>query len=137
MAEADMHKVNVPRENTSDDTAVLVEWHKKSGSVVHKGEHVASMETSKTSFDVDAPADGLLYYRELEGAEIAVGGLLAVVTSDPSFTFKDSPTAGSATVEPVRGQPRFSKSVLSMIEEHGLDTSLFSHLSLVRKKDVP
>ena len=54
--------VRVPQINPNDEHAVVVRWHVAKGSRVRAGQTLVTLETTKTTFDVDAPADGYAFF---------------------------------------------------------------------------
>jgi len=50
----------MPKFEMSQETGLLVAWHKSEGSQVEKGEPIFSVETDKVTMDVESPADGIL-----------------------------------------------------------------------------
>ena len=141
MTESDYTIVTVPKENVSDDQVVLVEWLVDSGARVGKGDMIALLETSKGTFEVEAQAEGYLFYRYKEGEHVPVGETLAVIANERSFPLEtilskhadiecvDTGTEAGKTL-------RFSKGALKLIEKHQLDKSIFSSAAMVIKKDV-
>ena len=52
--------VRMPQSGPNDATATLVEWNGRSGQPVHQGEIIATAETTKSVFEIEAPAAGYL-----------------------------------------------------------------------------
>jgi len=60
----------------------VVKWLKREGEPVVAGEPVVEVEADKANHELEAPASGTLAeIVAAEGDEIAVGGLLAVITT--------------------------------------------------------
>jgi len=55
-----MHEVIVPRLDPAMKTGKVVEWLKKEGDQVRKGEALLVVEGEKTTFEVEAPSEGVL-----------------------------------------------------------------------------
>ncbi len=55
-----MIEVIVPQVGQDISTAVILEWKKKQGEEVAKGEVIAEVESDKAAFEVEAEADGVL-----------------------------------------------------------------------------
>ncbi len=49
-------EIKIPQQNASDDSARILEWHMESGSQVVEGNVVATLETSKCTFEIESPA---------------------------------------------------------------------------------
>jgi sugar O-acyltransferase (sialic acid O-acetyltransferase NeuD family) len=157
-------EICVPTETVNDDTVIIQAWSRRSGEIVATGDIIATIETSKASFDLEAPRDGYLFYRHSAGTEVAVGAVLAVITPDADFSFESSvlneipiPPAGAplsercdtaahdrfplaimtaSTFGSESGGRRLSRSARRLIEQHGLDLQLFPAAGLVTETDV-
>jgi sugar O-acyltransferase (sialic acid O-acetyltransferase NeuD family) len=77
----DFTPIYLPQSGPNDTTAVLAEWAKGRGHWVHKGEVVAVAETTKSVFDIEAPAAGYLMDLVEAGFEAEVGQVIAVLAS--------------------------------------------------------
>ncbi len=86
-----MVEVTLPRENTNDDTAVVVEVCVASGDTVAAGDLVCIVETTKAAQDITAPESGVVHHALSEGEEIAVGAVLFRVGDDAPAEAPDSP----------------------------------------------
>lgn len=73
----------VPRLNSNDDTAVLLEWLVADGATVQAGQPVAVLETSKSAVEIEVPRGGVLTGRAPVGEEYAVGQSIATLV-DPA-----------------------------------------------------
>jgi sugar O-acyltransferase (sialic acid O-acetyltransferase NeuD family) len=71
--------IRLPQSGANDTTAVIVEWARSSGQWVNRGEVVAVAETTKSVFDVEAPAAGYLYLLAAAGSEATVGAAIALL----------------------------------------------------------
>lgn len=80
----DFTPIHLPQSGPNDTTAVLAEWSKPRGQWVHKGEIVAVAETTKSVFDIEAPAAGYLVDLVAAGMEAEVGQVIAVLASAES-----------------------------------------------------
>lgn len=52
--------INMPQVGQDINTAKIIEWHVKEGDPVQEGDILATVESDKASFEVEAPADGFL-----------------------------------------------------------------------------
>jgi 2-oxoglutarate dehydrogenase E2 component (dihydrolipoamide succinyltransferase) len=60
--------------------ATIAEWRKQAGDAVDAGETILEIETDKVTEEVEAPVAGTLSeIVAVEGDEVKVGGLLAVI----------------------------------------------------------
>ena len=65
------------------DAAEVSFWKLEEGASFAKDEPLVEMLTEKASFEVPAPADGVLVeIRAREGTDVEVGGVLAVIETE-------------------------------------------------------
>ncbi len=76
--------VHLPQSGPNDVTAVVVEWAKTPGQQVQKGEVLGAAETTKSVFDLEAPAAGIFWPLAAVGSEAAVGAVIAALGSQES-----------------------------------------------------
>ena len=97
--------VLVPQMNVNDEQAVIVAWHFASGTHIETGSAIATLETTKATFDVHAPREGYLLYRHERKTVVPVGSVLAWVGDDLNTLSRaidelTAPASGSPTPPP-------------------------------------
>ncbi|HRC73723.1 MAG TPA: E3 binding domain-containing protein, partial [Candidatus Competibacter sp.] len=126
-------EVKVPSlpESVSDGT--LVNWKKKPGEAVKRGENLVDLETDKVVLDIPAPADGVLgEILRQEGETVTTGEVIATLvegaagqTAAPAAPATGAPTAAPAApaTQPVTEADLdgLSPAVRRLAAEHGLD----------------
>jgi pyruvate/2-oxoglutarate dehydrogenase complex dihydrolipoamide acyltransferase (E2) component len=117
--------VTVPQINPNDEHAVVVRWHVAKGARVRAGQPLVTLETTKTTFDVDAPSDGYAFFEHEPNAELAVGAPVAWIADD------DRPIkAATVPARPLRGlndaAGRFTRKALKLMKERGLTEADFA-----------
>ena len=73
-------RVKVPQLGLTIEEVTVTTWEKQAGDKVAAGDLIATIEADKASYEIVAPADGIL--TELlvaEGDELAVGADLAII----------------------------------------------------------
>lgn len=76
------------------DSVVVVEWHKAVGDAVAAGDLLVTVETAKAATEIAADCAGILAsVLAPVGAEIAVGGLLGLVTADGALPGERPPAS--------------------------------------------
>jgi pyruvate dehydrogenase E2 component (dihydrolipoamide acetyltransferase) len=66
-------EVLMPQVGQDIETATIVEWHKKENDTVNKGDIIATVESDKATFDVEAYDSGVLLKQLYEeGQEVKV-----------------------------------------------------------------
>ncbi len=138
MSEARDYAVLVaPREGVNDDVVRVLKWLVTDGAQIREKQAVVTLETAKSTFDVDAPSNGYLFPLVAEGAEVAVGSTLGVVAPTPQRPQlraggQDVPVAEKAAVQ----DQVVTKKARSLIEEHGVSPQDYAGLSVVRGEDI-
>lgn len=74
--------IRVPQLNANDDSAELVKWVCSDRAYVEAGDVLAVVETSKTTFDVEAPVSGYCAHLVGVGSRLAVDAVFAVMLED-------------------------------------------------------
>jgi pyruvate dehydrogenase E2 component (dihydrolipoamide acetyltransferase) len=75
-------ELKVPTLGMDMEEATIVRWLVEEGAEVKKGDPVLEIDTDKTSFEIEAPADGSIRaIRGEEGETLPVGATLAYVTA--------------------------------------------------------
>lgn len=75
-----MKKYYAEKYNASDDSIKITEVLAISGNFVNEGDLLFSIETSKTSIDIDAEMDGYVYFNFTLGQNISIGELYYLVS---------------------------------------------------------
>ncbi len=122
-------EVKVPSlpESVSDGT--LVNWKKRPGEAVKRGENLVDLETDKVVLDIPAPADGVLgEILRQEGAVVTTGDVIATLqegatdqAAAPPAAPAASMSAASATAVAEADLDGLSPAVRRLAAEHGLD----------------
>ena len=72
-----MADVNMPKLSDTMEEGTIVEWKKKSGDVVKKGEVIAEVESDKATFDLESEDDGVLNIIVEQGVPAKIGAPIA------------------------------------------------------------
>ena len=72
-----MSEVNMPKLSDTMEEGTVIEWKKKSGDPVKKGDVLAEVESDKASFELEADADGVLSIVIDAGKAMPVGAVIA------------------------------------------------------------
>ena len=117
--------VTVPQINPNDEHAVVVRWHVAKGARVRAGQPLVTLETTKTTFDVDAPSDGYAFFEHEPNTELAVGAPVAwIADNDGPIEAAPRPARSSGTAEAAAG--RFTRTALRLMKERGLSETDFA-----------
>jgi pyruvate dehydrogenase E2 component (dihydrolipoamide acetyltransferase) len=118
----------------------LISWLRPSGANVALGEPIAEIETEKATYDIEAPAPGILHHVADVGSNLVIEGVLAYILAPgeapPSQTPDGPPsslrgqvqvpefpaaTATSIPPEPIGLQPHASPIARRLAAEHSID----------------
>lgn len=72
-------EIHIPKLGMTQSDITIVELSKKDGDRVVKDEKVAVIETAKVSYEIQAPAAGLIFYLRKVKDKVNIGALLGVV----------------------------------------------------------
>ncbi|NJB86671.1 sugar O-acyltransferase (sialic acid O-acetyltransferase NeuD family) [Lewinella marina] len=132
----------IPKETVSDDFYRVTELNFVNGDQVKEGDTIGALETSKADFELEAPADGFIYYLVEEGDDVAAGKTFAQITterqsstsdqtSDPDLTPATGSLTGHSDVE-----VRVSRAARDLMQTHGLTNANFPGTSLITTNEV-
>ena len=100
-------ELKVPTLGMDMEEATIVRWLVEEGAEVEKGDPVLEIDTDKTSFEIEAPAAGIIRNLKGEpGETLPVGTTLAYVTAageEPPAPEKDTPDAEPEAVASTAG----------------------------------
>ena len=66
--------VVIPKLGLTMTEATILEWHKREGEAVRKGEVLFTLENEKSTLEIEAPASGLLHILVPAGQTVPVLG---------------------------------------------------------------
>jgi len=108
----------------------VLQWHYQDSERVEQGIVLVTIETDKATYDLEAPASGILHIYVGEGQEVAVGTVIGEIgeasraASAPGTTATLSvPTAAKA---PARKRVLASPKAKQLAAEHGIDLSIIT-----------
>lgn len=161
-----LQEIPVPLLAVNDTTLSVVELPFGAGAKVKKGDVVLVLETSKTSYDVEAETEGYIQYHCEAGRDYAVGDVIARIFSEesealtpvaaaprlvrpaaaPSSNGHDPAAVRATTPQPVAprrqaagawtGEPRFSHEALRLMTVAGIGPEAFAGRDLVTAAEV-
>jgi len=119
-------KVIMPKLEMAQETGKLIEWLKKEGDVVQKGEALFVIETDKVTVEVESPGSGVLGgIRADVGEEIPVTTVIAYILDPGEELPEKEEVVGIPTDAPkeaIPTQPVLASPVARRLaEEHGID----------------
>jgi pyruvate dehydrogenase E2 component (dihydrolipoyllysine-residue acetyltransferase) len=138
-------RIDMPQLGLTMEKGTILQWLKTEGGTVEKGQPVVLIQTEKVEYEVESPAAGtLLKVVATEGAEIPVGGLMAVLgqpgedvsallmsvpagapqaAASPaaSAPSPQSPTPAAAPARAPGERVKISPAAKKLAQDHGID----------------
>jgi pyruvate dehydrogenase E2 component (dihydrolipoamide acetyltransferase) len=119
-------KVVMPKLSLTMKEGTVGKWYKKEGDKVNKDEPIVEVISEKATYDLEAPASGILRKIFVEGGvDVPVNAILAVIT-DPTEVFLETEMP-EAVMKPVAGTEKSvpaSPAAKRLAREQGIDLSL-------------
>lgn len=121
------------------EEGALTNWLRPEGARVESGEPILEITTEKVTFEVPAPASGVLHRAAEVGASLPVQALLGYILAEgeaiPGATEPERPAAlgrgnGMPTSQPApenarpAGPPKASPAARKLAAQHGIDLNL-------------
>jgi pyruvate dehydrogenase E2 component (dihydrolipoamide acetyltransferase) len=136
-----MIAVTIPKLGLTMESAKLLRWNFSSGNEVREGDIILVIETDKVTYEVPAPASGIIHPMAQEGKECAVEEVVAYIAKDreeydqvaaqyPLLTPDEKPgaaaeaTAQSSTAQGQGLRTKASPLARAMAKEHDLNLQL-------------
>src|SRR5215471_15263085 len=94
-----MSDVNMPKLSDTMEEGTVLEWKKRDGDEVHRGEVLAEIESDKASFEIEAETDGVLHIAVEKGLAVPVGQLIGRIGGEAPAR-AEAPAAVAAAPAP-------------------------------------
>jgi pyruvate dehydrogenase E2 component (dihydrolipoamide acetyltransferase) len=95
-------KIVMPKLSLTMETGSIVQWFKKENDTVEKGEPIVEVLSEKVTYDVEAPAAGILRgIAAEEGMDLPVGATLAFIAAPDEELQQVEPETGAPVSENV------------------------------------
>lgn len=129
-------RIIMPKLSLTMETGSIVQWFKKEGERVEKGEPVVEVLSEKVTYDVEAPAGGILR-RVLaeEGTDLPVGATLAFIAL-PEEELPEVEEAGTPAAEAVEETTGMRTAETSTVKERVLASPAAKRLAKERGVDL-
>lgn len=135
--------VIMPALGMAQETGTLIQWLKKSGEAVTKGEPLMEIETDKATVEIEAPASGILSNITAQAGDvIPVGQRIALILAPGesessalplSTPIRDSSRQMGSLLKPVAATPVAAR----LAAEHDIDLAKIKiNGGQIRKEDV-
>ena len=98
------HAIRMPQPGQMTEECSIVEWHKKEGDPVHRGDVLFEIETDKSVMDVEAFDDGVLLKIVVQAGESVPVNSICAWVGEAGEAVPDAPAKAAAT-PPVAAAP--------------------------------
>lgn len=130
----------MPALGMAQETGTLIQWLKKSGDTVVKGEPLMEIETDKATVEIEAPATGILSNITAQAGDvIPVGQRIALILFPEDMNpLQTSPAPASSPQSDSQPKPLSATPVAARLAaEHNIDiTKIKPTGGQIRKEDV-
>src|SRR6266566_4260394 len=107
-----MPDVNMPKLSDTMEEGTILEWKKKDGEEVHKGDVLAEVESDKATFDLEAEDDGVLSIKVEKGVPAKIGAPIATIgaaTETKPAKTDEAKTEKAEKTEPAKAKAELPK----------------------------
>lgn len=102
-------EIKIPSVGESVNEALLAQWYKQNGDLVHKDEPLFLIETDKVTLEIAAEADGKLEITVGDEETVAVGTVVGAIDTDAAPEIQEVPPPEAkepaAAPEPAKAEP--------------------------------
>ena len=134
-----MLEIVLTRDDANSDSALLVEWLVADREEVRKGQVVCVVETSKASFDLEAPGDGTLVWLAHAGADVEIGASVALVAESAAELAEvdaKSVPAAAPTAAASPGERSVTRKAAELAEQYGIDLDQIEKSGFITVDDI-
>jgi pyruvate dehydrogenase E2 component (dihydrolipoamide acetyltransferase) len=104
-----MPDVNMPKLSDTMEEGTVLEWKKKDGDEVHKGDVLAEVESDKATFDLEAEDDGVLSIKVEKGVPAKIGAPIATIGAASEAKRAKADAAKPDKAEPAKAKAEPAK----------------------------
>jgi pyruvate/2-oxoglutarate dehydrogenase complex dihydrolipoamide acyltransferase (E2) component len=130
-------EIKLQRLSVNDDEYTFVERLVEDGMEVAAGAIIASVESAKTVFEIEAPVAGFVFFLKEARELVAIGESIAVIS--PVQEFDRARFSHSTAQAPPVGDPIFAKftaRALELAKGKSIDVEYFRDFDAVTSDDV-
>src|SRR5512143_2697522 len=89
--------VILPKVDMDQETGAISEWHVQDGEQVEQGKSILTIETNKVTFEVEAPAAGVLHIlKSTVGEVLPIGTVIGQILQPGQAMPAEAASSGSA-----------------------------------------
>jgi pyruvate dehydrogenase E2 component (dihydrolipoamide acetyltransferase) len=112
--------INMPKYGLQQDEGTVIEWRKKEGDHIEKGEIILEVETDKAVFEYEAPESGYLrHILAQNGAVVPVLSAIALLTDEPDEPVDLDALAGTPVSSAAESTPSPAETSVPTVTQPG------------------
>ena len=115
---------------------MLVSWHVESGAWVEAEQPLATLETTKTTYVIDAPVAGYAFFDHPANTLVPVGAAIVWISERNEKPLMQAGAPPAPSGEAAGGPLRFSRKAVRLMKQHGLTESDFPSSGRIGTADV-
>ncbi len=128
--------VIMPKLEMSQETATVIEWSKKEGDAVEKGEPLLTVETDKVTVEVESPASGVLAGVRAEPNEVVPVAETIAYVLRPGEALPEEPDIETATTPQIPSASPVAQRMAADHEVNLREVSGSGSGGKIRREDV-
>ena len=130
-----MIEVKSTKLSANYDFVEIAHWYVTTGQFVQQGELLCTVETTKTTSDIESPSDGFVLTMFDKGVRVITGQALCLIFENKQELAEYS-TAVTTAPATEHTQQVITKKAAELAKELSVDIASLSHLTVVRTEDV-
>jgi len=129
-------KVAMPRLSLTMKAGTVVQWFKKEGETVQKGEPLVEVLSEKVTYDVEAPKSGVLRkILALEGTDVPVTQAIGIIAA-PDEQIPETEIAATAPEEAAKVEAVPERELIEKVEERVIASPAAKRLAREQRVDL-
>lgn len=131
-------EVIVPQLNVNEETVILVEWYTPDQGKVVQGEPLCGVETTKTAYDIEAPANGYVKHLVKAGVEVKSRQVIALIGSSVEIleTKKNKYLEQASAKSNSKQSRQATEKAKKLAKKMNIDLDQISGTGIIREEDV-
>lgn len=127
----------IPQLDANDDKALVTDLIFDSFSSINEGDVIATIESTKASFEITSDYTGYIYFMCKLQDEIKVGEKIALVMDDLEELKKViDKNKNDSLQKSTHNKPKLTKKAEMAIKKYNVDTKLIKQEGIVKEKDI-
>tara|TARA_B100002051_G_C16740957_1_gene644276 strand:+ start:2073 stop:3179 length:1107 start_codon:yes stop_codon:yes gene_type:complete len=137
LSDKNYKEIVLPQVGVNEDSANLLEWVVDEGGEVVKGQHLCTIETTKTALEIESDYNGFLVHLVKPNTRVNVNNVIGLVLDDELNLKKvKNSYLDEIHFKKEKVNKNFTKKALELIKLHNIDVNDLPENKLIRTKDI-